>query len=84
LSSPPLDHGSIALARRLSPPRCASCVDLVSYLSWSRSSLCNSTCYVYWDMMNIILSTMSSRLLIYYVYVICDLACSSLLVDILA
>jgi hypothetical protein len=43
VSSPPMDHGSIAVARWLSSPPCASCLDLVSCLSWSRSSLCNST-----------------------------------------
>jgi hypothetical protein len=53
VSSPPLDHGSIAVARWLSSPHCASCLDLVSCLSWSRSSLCNSTCCVRWDPMNI-------------------------------
>jgi hypothetical protein len=46
VSSPPLDHGSITVARWLSSPPCASGVDLVSCLSWSRSSLCNSTCCV--------------------------------------
>jgi hypothetical protein len=46
VSSPPLDHGSIAVARWLSSPPCASCLDLVSCLSWSRSSLRNSTCCV--------------------------------------
>jgi hypothetical protein len=34
------------------------------HLSWSRSSLCNSTCCVYWDTMNIE----------YYVKLICDLS----------
>jgi hypothetical protein len=46
VSSPPLDHGCIAVARWLSSPLCASMLDLVSYLSWSISSLCNSTCCV--------------------------------------
>jgi hypothetical protein len=32
VSSPPLDHGSIAVARWLSSPPCALCVDLVSCL----------------------------------------------------
>jgi hypothetical protein len=45
--------GSIAVARWLSSPPCASCLDIVSCLSWSRSSLCNSTCCVCWDLMNI-------------------------------
>jgi hypothetical protein len=31
-----LDYGSIAVARWLSSPPCASCLDLVSCLSWSR------------------------------------------------
>jgi hypothetical protein len=53
VSSPPLEHGSIVVARWLFSPPCASCVDLVSCLSWSRSSLCNSTCCVCWDPMNI-------------------------------
>jgi hypothetical protein len=65
VSSPPLDHGSIAVARWLSSPPCASCLDLVSCLSWSRSSLCNSTCCVCWDPMNIE----------YYVKLIVDLSC---------
>jgi hypothetical protein len=34
--SPPLDHGSIRVARWLSSPPCTSRVDLVSFLSWSR------------------------------------------------
>jgi hypothetical protein len=33
VSIPPLDHGSIAVARWLSSPPCASCLDLVSCLS---------------------------------------------------
>jgi hypothetical protein len=65
VSSPPLDHGSIAVARWLSSPPFASCLDLVSCLSWSRSSLCNSTCCVCWDTMNIE----------YYVKLIVDLSC---------
>jgi hypothetical protein len=65
VSSPPLDHGSIAVARWLSSPPCASYLDLVSCLSWSRSSLCNSTCCVCWDPMNIE----------YYVKLIVDLSC---------
>jgi hypothetical protein len=65
VSSPPLDHGSIAVARWPSSPPCASCLDLVSCLSWSRLSLCNSTCCVCWDPMNIE----------YYVKVIVDLSC---------
>jgi hypothetical protein len=44
-------YGSIAVARWMSSPPCASYLDLVSCLSWS--SLCNSTCYVCWDPMNI-------------------------------
>jgi hypothetical protein len=55
---PTLGYRSIAVARWLSSPPCASCLDLVSSLSWSRSSLCNSTCCVCWDPMNI--DTMSS------------------------
>jgi hypothetical protein len=81
-----LDYGSIAVARWFSSPPCASCLDLVSCLSWSRSSLCNSTCCVCWDPMNI--DTMSSwfaeLLSLCYLYVVYDLACSPLLVDILA
>jgi hypothetical protein len=65
VSSPPLDHGSIGVARWLSYPPCASCLDLVSCLSWSRSYLCNSTCCVCWDPINIE----------YYVKVIADLSC---------
>jgi hypothetical protein len=48
-----LDYGSIAVARWISSPPYASCLDLMSFLSWSRSSLCNSTCCVCWDLMNI-------------------------------
>jgi hypothetical protein len=55
----------IAVARWLSSPPCASCLDLVSCLSWSRSSLCNSTCCFCWDPMNIE----------YYVKLIVDLSC---------
>jgi hypothetical protein len=71
-----------SLARSLSSPPCASCLDLVSCLSWSRSSLCNSTCCVCWDPMNI--DNLSSWFMIYHLYVVYDLACSPLLVDILA
>jgi hypothetical protein len=63
-----LDYGSIAVARWLSSPSCALCLDIVSCLSWSRSSLCNSTCCVCWDPMNI--GTMSSWCAEYYLYVI--------------
>jgi hypothetical protein len=81
-----LDYGSIAVARWLSSLPCASCLDLVSCLSWSRSSLCNSTCCVCWDPMDI--DTMSSwcakLLSLCYLYVVYDLARSPLLVDILA
>jgi hypothetical protein len=59
-----LDYESIAVARWMSSPPCASCLDLVSCLSWSRSLLCNSTCCVCWDLMNIE----------YYVKLICDLS----------
>jgi hypothetical protein len=76
---------TVAVARWLSSPPCASCLDPVSCLSWSRSSLCNSTCCVCWDPMNI--NTMSSwfaeLLSLCYLYVFYDLACSLLLVDIL-
>jgi hypothetical protein len=41
------------VARWLSSPPCASYLDLVSCLAWSRSSLCNSTYCVCWDPMNI-------------------------------
>jgi hypothetical protein len=82
VSSPPLDHGSIAVARWLSSPPFASCLDLVSCLSWSRSFYVIP--HVVFVGIQWILSTMSSWLLIYHVYVICDLACSPLLVDILA
>ena len=48
VSSSSQDYGSIAVARWLSSPICASClVDLVSCLSWSRSFLCNP--YVVFD-----------------------------------
>jgi hypothetical protein len=66
----------------LSSPPCASCVDLVSYLSWSWSSLRNFTCCVCWDPMNI--EYYVKLIVDYHFYVICDLACSLLLVDILA
>jgi hypothetical protein len=65
VSSPPLDYGFIAVARWLSSPLCALCLDLVSCLSWSRSSLCNSTYCVCWDSINIE----------YYVKLIVDLSC---------
>jgi hypothetical protein len=48
-----LGYGSIAVARWLSSPPCASCLDLMSCLTWSRSPLCNSTYFVCWDLMNI-------------------------------
>jgi hypothetical protein len=41
-----LDYGSIAVARWLFSPPCASCLDLMSCLTWLRSPLCNSTCCV--------------------------------------
>jgi hypothetical protein len=76
----------IAEARWSSHPPCASYLDLVSCLSWSRSSLCNSTYCVCWDSMSI--GTMSSwcaeLLSLSYLYVVYDLACSPLLVAILA
>jgi hypothetical protein len=64
VSSSSLDYGSIAVARWLSSPLVPSCLDLVSCLSWSRSSYCNATCCVCWDLtyidtyveLNIILS----------------------------
>jgi hypothetical protein len=65
VSSSFLDYGSITVARWLSSPPCASCLDLVSCLSWSRSSLYNSACCVCWDPMNIE----------YYVKLIIDLSC---------
>jgi hypothetical protein len=37
----------------LSSPPCASCLDLVSCFTWSRSPLYNSTCCVCWNPMNI-------------------------------
>jgi hypothetical protein len=47
-----LGLGSIAIARWMSSPPCASCLDLVSCLSWSRSSLCYMLCLLgsdeYW------------------------------------
>jgi hypothetical protein len=81
-----LGLGSIAVARWLSSPPCTSCLDLVSCLSWSRSSLCNSTCRVCWDPMNIdtMLSWCDELLSLCYLYVVYDLACSPLLIDILA
>jgi hypothetical protein len=80
-----LEYGSIALARWSSSPPCASCLDLVSCPTWSRSSFCNSTYCVCWDPMSI--ATMLSwcaEYYLFYLYVIYDLACSPLLVDILA
>jgi hypothetical protein len=65
VSSPPLDHGSIAVARWLSSPNCASMFRSCELPTWSRSSLCNSTCCVCWDPMNIE----------YYVKSIIDLSC---------
>jgi hypothetical protein len=81
-----LDYGSIAVARWLSSPPCASCLDLVSCLSWSRSSLYNSTYCVCCDPMDIdTISSWCAKLLsLCYLYVVYDLACSPLLVDILA
>jgi hypothetical protein len=82
VSSSPLDYGSIAVARWLSSPLCASCLDLVSCLhDQDHLYVISHVVFVgiWW-----ILSTMSSSLLIYHVYVIFDLACSPLLVDTLA
>ena len=53
VSSSSSDYGSIAVARWLSSPLVPSCLDLVSCLSWSRSSYCNARCCVCWDPMNI-------------------------------
>ena len=82
VSSLPLDYGSIAVARWLSSPHCASLSDLVSCLTWSRSSICNSICCVCWDPMNreYLLCWLSKL----YLCVVYDLACSPLLVDALA
>ena len=44
---------------RLSLYLVLSCIDLVSCLTWSRSSYCNATCCVCWDSMNV--DTMSSQ-----------------------
>jgi hypothetical protein len=52
VSSPPLDHGSIAVARWLSSPPCASCLDLVSCLSWV---LCQVDCWFIMSMLFVIL-----------------------------
>ena len=38
-----LDYRSIVVARWLSSPLVPPCLDLVSFLSWSRSSYCNAT-----------------------------------------
>jgi hypothetical protein len=66
VSSSSLDYGSIAVARWLSSPIFVPpCLDLVSCLTWSRSSYCNATCCVSWDPMNIE----------YYVKLIIDLSC---------
>ena len=59
VSSSSLDYGSIAVARWLCSPLVPPCLDLVSCLSWSRSSYCNITYCVCWDLMNI--DTMSSQ-----------------------
>ena len=46
VSSPPRDYGSIAVARWLCSPLCASCyLILVSCLTWSRSYYCNAICW---------------------------------------
>jgi hypothetical protein len=76
----------IAVARWLSSPPCASCLDLVSCLTWSRSLLCNSTCCVCCDPMNIgvMLSWCAESYILCYLYVVYDLACSPLSVAILA
>ena len=82
VSSSPLDYGSIAVARWSSSPCCASLLDLVSCLTWSRSSICNSICCVCWDPMNReYLLCWLSKLCLCVVY---DLACSPLLVEALA
>jgi hypothetical protein len=79
VSSPPLDYGSIAVARWLSLYLVPPCLDLVSCLTWSRSSYCNARCCVCWDPMNI------DTMFIQVVYLCAlDLACSPLLVDALA
>ena len=63
VTSSSLDYGSIAVARWLSSPLVPSCLDLVSCLSWSRSSYCNATCCVCWDPMNVdIMSSQSIEL----------------------
>jgi hypothetical protein len=60
-----LDYGSIAVARWLSSPICVSMFRSCELPTWSRSDLCNSTCCVCWDPMNIE----------YYVKLIIDLSC---------
>jgi hypothetical protein len=82
VSSPPLDHGSIAVARWLSSPICASCLDLVSCLH-DQGHL-YVILHVVFAGIRWILSTMSSWLLIYHIYIIFDHACSPLLVYTLA
>jgi hypothetical protein len=65
VSSSSLDYGSIAVARWLSSPICATMFRSCELLTWSRSSYYNATYCVCWDLMNIE----------YYVKLIIDLSC---------
>ena len=47
-----------------------TCLDLVSCLTWSRSSLCNATCCVCWDLMNIEYYAKLIRSIIHILFVI--------------
>ena len=82
VSSSSLDYGSIAVARWLYSPLVPSCLDPVSFLSWSRSSYCNATYCVCKDPMNN--DVMIKLFINLYICVIYDLAFSLLLVDALA
>jgi hypothetical protein len=73
---------SLPWTRWMSSPPCASCLDLVSsYHDQDHRYVILHVVFVgiWW-----ILSTMSSWFVIYHLYVVYDLACSPLLVDILA
>ena len=71
----------LAVARWLSLLLVLNCLDLVSCLSWSRSSICN--CYmIVFAWIRWIVEVIF--LFIYVLYFIYDLACSPMLVDALA
>ena len=79
VSSSPMDYGFLAVARWQSLSLVLQYNSLMSCSTWLRFILCNATCCVCWDPMNREVPC-DVGYWYYHVYVICDLACSPLLV----